>query len=119
MSTLRVDFAGAPAIFNQTCSGVCYTDYVMGNGSNYGDAYFDVAYVKVFNTNGQLPPLAPGAGSSGNGSTGGNGGGSAGGNGSSPGSGNGNAAGERVGTSLKVAAAAVVVAAVSLVGLTF
>ncbi|KAF8799406.1 hypothetical protein BYT27DRAFT_7045901, partial [Phlegmacium glaucopus] len=46
--TLCGDFAGASNIFAQTCSGVCYNDYVVGNGSNYATAYFDVASVRVF-----------------------------------------------------------------------
>ncbi|KAG5644552.1 hypothetical protein DXG03_008207 [Asterophora parasitica] len=41
--TLCGDFAAAPSIFPKTCSGVCYTDYVIGNGSNYATAYFEVA----------------------------------------------------------------------------
>jgi len=27
---------------------VCYNDYVLGNGSNYATAYFEVASVRVF-----------------------------------------------------------------------
>lgn len=51
--TLCGDFAGPPSIFQQTCSGVCYNDYVMGNGSNYANAYFDIASVRVFGVPGQ------------------------------------------------------------------
>jgi hypothetical protein len=29
---------------------VCYNDFVLGNGSNYATAYFEVASVKVFGT---------------------------------------------------------------------
>ncbi|KAF8968928.1 glycoside hydrolase family 16 protein [Flammula alnicola] len=36
----------------QTCSGVCYNDYVLGNGSNYNTAYFEVASVRVFSKQG-------------------------------------------------------------------
>jgi len=50
--TLCGDFAGPPSIFSQTCSGVCYNDYVIGNGSNYATAYFEVASVRVFSSNG-------------------------------------------------------------------
>ncbi|THU93574.1 hypothetical protein K435DRAFT_799562 [Dendrothele bispora CBS 962.96] len=42
------DFAGAASVFAETCSGTCYTDYVVGDGSNYANAYFDVASVRVF-----------------------------------------------------------------------
>ncbi|KAF8269396.1 glycoside hydrolase family 16 protein [Lactarius quietus] len=44
------DYAGNPAIFEQTCSGVCYDDYVLGSGSNYDNAYFEVQSVRVFGT---------------------------------------------------------------------
>ncbi|KIY69291.1 glycoside hydrolase family 16 protein [Cylindrobasidium torrendii FP15055 ss-10] len=46
--TLCGDFAGASNVFSETCSGTCYTDYVMGDGSNYGNAYFEVDYVRVY-----------------------------------------------------------------------
>jgi hypothetical protein len=42
------DFAGASSVFSQTCPGVCYTDYVVGNGANYANAYFDIASVRVY-----------------------------------------------------------------------
>ncbi|THU89496.1 glycoside hydrolase family 16 protein [Dendrothele bispora CBS 962.96] len=50
--TLCGDFAGAASVFAETCSGTCYTDYVVGDGSNYANAYFDVASVRVFSTSG-------------------------------------------------------------------
>jgi hypothetical protein len=50
--TLCGDFAGATNIFSQTCSGVCYNDYVLGDGSNYDTAYFEVASVRVFSQQG-------------------------------------------------------------------
>ncbi|VDC06419.1 unnamed protein product [Peniophora sp. CBMAI 1063] len=39
--------AGNPAIFNRTCPGTCYSDYVL-DSSKYADAYFEVASVRVF-----------------------------------------------------------------------
>lgn len=46
-----VDFANSPQIFPQTCSGTCYLDYVINNGTEeYKDAYFEVGYVRVFST---------------------------------------------------------------------
>ncbi|KZV63360.1 glycoside hydrolase family 16 protein [Peniophora sp. CONT] len=39
--------SGNPAIFNRTCSGTCYSDYVL-DPSKYSDAYFEVASVRVF-----------------------------------------------------------------------
>ena len=59
-----IDFAGASSIFSQTCSGTCYTDYVMGNGSNYATAYFDISYVKVFGTPGNNTVVSGGNSSS-------------------------------------------------------
>ncbi|KAJ7037725.1 glycoside hydrolase family 16 protein [Mycena alexandri] len=50
--TLCGDAADAPNVFAQTCSGVCYTDYVVGNGSVYNNAYFDVASVRVYSVTG-------------------------------------------------------------------
>ncbi|KAF7422337.1 hypothetical protein PC9H_010493 [Pleurotus ostreatus] len=50
--TLCGDFAGAPAVFSQTCSGVCYNDYVIGSPSNYDNAYFDINFIKIFGTGG-------------------------------------------------------------------
>jgi len=42
--------AGNPDIFAQTCSGICYNDYVIGSPSNYNNAYFEVRSVRVFGT---------------------------------------------------------------------
>ncbi|KAG7444204.1 glycoside hydrolase family 16 protein [Guyanagaster necrorhizus] len=50
--TLCGDFAGTASIFNETCTGTCYTDYVIGNASYYDTAYFDVASVRVYGVNG-------------------------------------------------------------------
>ncbi|KAJ7081610.1 glycoside hydrolase family 16 protein [Mycena belliarum] len=50
--TLCGDAAGPPAVFAQTCSGVCYANYVVGNGSAYNDAYFDVASVRIYSVTG-------------------------------------------------------------------
>ncbi|KAJ7134267.1 glycoside hydrolase family 16 protein [Mycena epipterygia] len=50
--TLCGDAAGASSVFAQTCSGVCYDDYVVGNGSVYNNAYFDVASVRVYSVSG-------------------------------------------------------------------
>ncbi|KAJ7505750.1 glycoside hydrolase family 16 protein [Mycena galericulata] len=50
--TLCGDAAGDPTVFAQTCSGSCYPDYVVGNGSVYNNAYFDVASVRVYSVSG-------------------------------------------------------------------
>ncbi|KAK2465304.1 hypothetical protein APHAL10511_002658 [Amanita phalloides] len=49
--TLCGDFAGNPNLFAQMCSGNCYNDYVVGNGSNYATAYFEIGAVKVYSSN--------------------------------------------------------------------
>jgi len=54
--TLCGDFAGSLTVYNQTCGPVpteaptnyCYTTNVIGNGSNYDDAYFEVQYIRVW-----------------------------------------------------------------------
>ncbi|KAI0062967.1 glycoside hydrolase family 16 protein [Artomyces pyxidatus] len=46
--TLCGDLAGNNATFAQTCTGVCYNDYVIGPPSGYNNAYFEVSSVRVF-----------------------------------------------------------------------
>jgi len=46
--TLCGDWAGKAADYSTTCSGVCYTSNVVGSGSNYNMAYFEIKSVKVF-----------------------------------------------------------------------
>jgi hypothetical protein len=60
--TLCGDFAGSSSVFSQTCSGVCYTDYVVGNGSNYANAYFEVGSVRVFGGQGSIVSTNDGLG---------------------------------------------------------
>lgn len=54
--------AGDPQVFAQTCSGICYNDYVIGSPSNYDNAYFEVRSVRVFGTSSavDIPPGANG-----------------------------------------------------------
>lgn len=62
----EVDFAGSPQFFPQTCSGDCYLDYVINNGtSQYANAYFDVGYVRVFTGNSSGTGVNTGSGSTG------------------------------------------------------
>ncbi|KAF9046362.1 glycoside hydrolase family 16 protein [Panaeolus papilionaceus] len=65
--TLCGDFAGAPSIFPQTCSGQCYQDFVVGSGANYATAFFEIASVRIFSATGTNTIISPSpvAGSSG------------------------------------------------------
>ncbi|RDB18914.1 putative glycosidase C21B10.07 [Hypsizygus marmoreus] len=67
--TLCGDFAGATSIFSQTCTGVCYNDYVIGNGTNYGTAYFEIASVRVFSVNGTTTVVKGDGGGNGSGTS--------------------------------------------------
>ncbi|KII90816.1 glycoside hydrolase family 16 protein [Plicaturopsis crispa FD-325 SS-3] len=60
--TLCGDFAGASNIFSQTCTGVCYNDYVIGAASNYDNAYFEVDYVRVYSKDGSNTVVAGSSG---------------------------------------------------------
>ena len=56
------DFAGNAAIFQQTCTGVCYDDWVL-TPSNYDNAYFEIGSIKVFQqTNGSSTTTTSAAG---------------------------------------------------------
>ncbi|KAI0793026.1 concanavalin A-like lectin/glucanase domain-containing protein [Irpex lacteus] len=52
--TLCGDYAGNQDTFLQTCSGLCYDDWVLGSPSNFDTAYFEVQYVRVYGLPGQL-----------------------------------------------------------------
>lgn len=52
------DYAGNPTIFKQTCTGVCYDDWVAGSPSNYDNAYFEVQYVRVYGDPGELTVIS-------------------------------------------------------------
>ncbi|EJU02507.1 hypothetical protein DACRYDRAFT_22128 [Dacryopinax primogenitus] len=78
--TLCGDFAGALTVYNQTCGPIpsdaptnyCYTTNVIGNGTNYDQAYFEVQYIRVWSN------TTTNSSSTGNSSTGGSGGSSGG-----------------------------------------
>lgn len=57
--TLCGNFAGNNEVFAQTCSGICYDNYVMGDGSNYATAYFEVQYVRVYGVPDQTTVIQP------------------------------------------------------------
>lgn len=59
--TLCGDFAGATSVFSETCTGTCYNDYVVGDGSNYDNAYFEVQSVRVFGTSSDVVVSTSGA----------------------------------------------------------
>ncbi|KAA1476857.1 glycoside hydrolase family 16 protein [Dentipellis sp. KUC8613] len=67
--TLCGDFAGNPATFTQTCTGVCYNDFVIGSPSNYDNAYFEVASVRVYGTSSSVDVKPNGNGAARVGST--------------------------------------------------
>lgn len=103
----NIDFAGSPQFFPQTCTGMCYNDYVINNGSaGYANAFFDVGYVRVFSSNSSgTPASGSGGNSTGSGSSGGSGGTS------------GSSGGGQNGVSVLVAGLAVLVMSVVVVGL--
>ncbi|PIL35181.1 hypothetical protein GSI_02971 [Ganoderma sinense ZZ0214-1] len=57
--TLCGDYAGAASVFYQTCTGVCYNDWVLGDPSHYDTAYFEVSYLRVYGQPGELTVLQP------------------------------------------------------------
>jgi len=59
--TLCGEYAGNAQVFTETCSGICYDDYVMGSPSNYDTAYFEVQYVRVYGVPGELTVIQGGA----------------------------------------------------------
>lgn len=62
--TLCGDFAGNTAVFAETCSGSCYSDYVIGPPSGFDNAYFEVQHVRVYGGNNTVvPPSEQGAAS--------------------------------------------------------
>ncbi|OJA14187.1 hypothetical protein AZE42_06505 [Rhizopogon vesiculosus] len=63
--TLCGDWADGVAWNTSTCTGVCYNDWVMGNGTDYDNAYFEVGYVRVFSTTGSNTVVSPTSASSG------------------------------------------------------
>lgn len=60
MTSAALDFAGNAAIFQQTCTGICYDDWVLGPPSNFDQAYFEVQYVRVYGTPGELTVITSG-----------------------------------------------------------
>ncbi|THV07260.1 hypothetical protein K435DRAFT_959858 [Dendrothele bispora CBS 962.96] len=58
--TLCGIWAGLPETWLPSCGGqgptnICYTDNVVGPGSNYNDAFFEVSYVRAYTTGGIVP----------------------------------------------------------------
>ncbi|TCD65821.1 hypothetical protein EIP91_002171 [Steccherinum ochraceum] len=48
------DYAGSSTSFYQTCTGICYQDWVLGDPSNFDTAYFEVQHVRVYGQPGEL-----------------------------------------------------------------
>ncbi|GJJ15414.1 hypothetical protein Clacol_009690 [Clathrus columnatus] len=84
--TLCGDFAGNPMIFNETCQGVCYNDFVIGPPSNYDNAYFEIRNIKVFQNDAAISASGSSSSSSSSGSGSNSGSGSSSSSGSSSGS---------------------------------
>ncbi|KAI0699209.1 concanavalin A-like lectin/glucanase domain-containing protein [Cytidiella melzeri] len=59
--TLCGDYAGNQATFLQTCSGICYDDWVLGPPSNFDTAYFEVQHVRVYGVPGEITVISSGA----------------------------------------------------------
>ncbi|KAE9387848.1 glycoside hydrolase family 16 protein [Gymnopus androsaceus JB14] len=58
--TLCGEWAGLPQFYLPACgsqgpTGICYNDSVVGSGSNYDEAYFEVAYIRAYTTGGAVP----------------------------------------------------------------
>ncbi|KIK66646.1 glycoside hydrolase family 16 protein [Collybiopsis luxurians FD-317 M1] len=58
--TLCGNWAGLPEVYfpscgNQGSTGLCYNDNVLGDGSNYNDAYFEIPYLRAYTTGGVAP----------------------------------------------------------------
>jgi hypothetical protein len=52
------DYAGNQQTFLETCSGLCYDDWVLGSPSNFDTAYFEVQSVRVYGVPGQLTVIS-------------------------------------------------------------
>lgn len=52
------DYAGNQQTFLETCSGLCYDDWVLGSPSNFDTAYFEVQYVRVYGIPDQLTVIS-------------------------------------------------------------
>ncbi|KAF5376167.1 hypothetical protein D9757_009320 [Collybiopsis confluens] len=58
--TLCGNWAGLPEVYFPSCAeggstGICYNDNVIGDGSNYNDAYFEIPYLRAYTTGGPAP----------------------------------------------------------------
>ncbi|KAF8187147.1 concanavalin A-like lectin/glucanase domain-containing protein [Pholiota molesta] len=62
LTTLCGVWAGVPSIYTSTChtpTGDCFTDNVLGNGSNYADAYWEIRYIRTYLSSSAVPSGAP------------------------------------------------------------
>ncbi|EIN08822.1 glycoside hydrolase family 16 protein [Punctularia strigosozonata HHB-11173 SS5] len=62
--TLCGNWAGLPDVYAETCAnagptGICYNDNVVGDGSNYDDAYFEIPHIRTYTTGGVGPTPTP------------------------------------------------------------
>ena len=49
-------------MYYETCTGVCYNDFVLGDPSHYDTAYFEVSYVRVYGAPGELTVIEASSG---------------------------------------------------------
>ncbi|KAL1740054.1 glycoside hydrolase family 16 protein [Schizophyllum fasciatum] len=56
--TLCGNWAGLPAVYGATCTNqyACLTDNVVGDGSNYADAYFEIRWIRTYTGDKALVP---------------------------------------------------------------
>ncbi|KAF9476798.1 hypothetical protein BDN70DRAFT_881992 [Pholiota conissans] len=58
LTTLCGVWAGVPSIYSNTChtpTGDCFTDNVLGDGSNYVNAYWEIRYIRTYLSSNAIP----------------------------------------------------------------
>lgn len=48
LTTLCGAWAGVPSIYSSTCPGTCFADNVLGSGTNYANAYWEIRYIRTY-----------------------------------------------------------------------
>ncbi|TFK24715.1 glycoside hydrolase family 16 protein [Coprinopsis marcescibilis] len=63
LTTLCGVWAGSPSLYSETCPGTCFASNILGDGSNYANAYWEVQYVRAYRNDELLsddPPSSSG-----------------------------------------------------------